>query len=79
MSYVSVKGLGDAVAACPDGTHQVCMIAPPGEPSTPDMCSCRPNTLHTTTASMASATNHHWGLIAGLALAAVVVYKVASH
>jgi hypothetical protein len=76
MSYVSVKGLGD-IAACPDGTHQVCMVQRPGDTS-PPVCMCQPIRAGATQAAMASSVNHHWGLIAGVALGAFIVYKVAT-
>lgn len=92
MSYVSVRGLGASVidaidqgpipgspaAPCPEGTHQVCMAQRPGQPLTASMCSCRPDTQTATQAAISSTAKYKWGLFAGLAIAAIVVVKIAT-
>lgn len=62
---------------CPQGTHQTCLLARPGQATTADMCSCRVNASAPLVTQTASAAKYNWGLIIGVAVAAVIVVKVA--
>lgn len=90
MSYCATQGFGSSVpitpygvpgspeTPCPTGTHQTCLLAAPGKPTTPDMCSCRANATTPIVASVATTTKYNWGLIIGVSVAAIIVVKVAT-
>lgn len=74
MAYVYKSGsLGDI--ACAPGQHPVCALVRPGQDPASAPCTCQDD--RSVTDAAGAAVNHHWGLIAGLAVAAVVLYKVA--
>ncbi len=71
-----VSGLGDACpAACPQGFHSIDMLVAPGKPA---QCTCgRDAPPPTLVASASSSMQYKWGIIAGVAIAGFIVYKVA--
>jgi hypothetical protein len=61
---------------CPAGTHQTCMLPAPGAAPGSAPCICTKNP--TVVTQTATVVNHNWGLYVGIALAAVIVFKVAT-
>ncbi len=70
-----VSGLGDPCpATCPAGFHSIDMLVAPGQPPG-QSCSCGRDATAIATATR--SMQYKWGIIAGVAVAAFIVYKVA--
>lgn len=76
-----LSGFGDVgIIPCPAGQHNVCLYPGPGAMTTPDMCHCvadKPPVQQAATA-VSNTVKYNWGLYIGVAVAAVIVFKVAT-
>ena len=76
-----LSGFGEVgIIPCPAGQHNVCLYPGPGAMTTPDMCHCVADKAPIQQATQDASTNvqNHWGLYIGVAVAAFIVYKVAT-